>query len=427
MILCPVCFLSRRGIQGDRDNHHTSRSPSSEGHFADSSSSVDHLASCHSSQFSNTRSNNTLNVTAHLTIPEEGVPITQSPLVAIAPNMLSTRSRGTFNDDSFSDTSSENPREWDRPNYHRPILHDSEAIVRAKRIMGSTDSYNRITPGVLHTGTPGPNAMAYRGHADGGSEFDTTSLACGTDSRADLRRSIGSRQSRGSKIRGLSQEMIHASPAVGMARTRDSSTGPSWHDLSRRVDSGLGPSRSDISNRQSTTTKREPLFRRANDFALSNTLPMSNQGNQLNFPNMTKDSSFPRDLQASLLTRGPRSYDSTSSEYSSSRDELVAALEYGKRNNLEVYYGKPTLETTSMSSETTNSSEQDSVCKFTSSPRPPLEGCIAPVPVRPPPYNPRSRSRGNENYVYVLDMRRRGLERDKSIRAKATEGNGSLV
>lgn len=357
------------------------------------------------------------------------MPPIQPPLSSITPSMLSGRSRGTFNDDSFSDTSSENPGEWKRPIYYRPMLHENEAVVRARRIMGSTESYNQFSSavGLPVNETPGPNGLAYRGHADGGSEFDTTSLACGADSKGDLRRSIGSRQSRGSKIRGLSQEMIHASPAAGMVRTKDSSAGPSRHDLTRRVDSGLGPSRSDISSRLSSTAKREPTFRRTSDFTSNSTLTLPHQGSQLHFQNLRKDSSFPRDVQAVLSTRAPRSYDSTSSEYSSSRDELVAALEYGKRNNLEVYYGKPTLETTSMSSETTNSSEQDSVCKFTSSPRPPLEGCIAPVPVRPPPYNPRSRSRGNENYVYVLDPRRRGLERDKALRVKGAECNGSLV
>ena len=357
------------------------------------------------------------------------MPPPQPLLSSITPNILSARSRGNFHDDSLSDTSSENPRDWGRPIYHRPIVHENEAVIRARRFMGSTESYNQFTPVPARptNGTPGLNALAYRGHADGGSEFDTTSLACGTDSRGELRRSIGSRQSRGSKVRGLSQEIIHASPASGMARTRDSSAGPSRHDLTRRADSGLGPSRSDISSRLSSVSKREPLPRRTNDFTLNTALVLPNPGYQSNYPDMKKDSSFPRDVQRTLMTRGPRSYDSTSSEYSSSRDELVAALEYGKRNNLEAFYGKPTLETTSMSSETTNSSEQDSVCKFTSSPRPPLEGCLAPVPVRPPPYNPRSRSRGNENYVYVLDPRRRGIDRDKTIRVKGAECNGSLV
>lgn len=97
------------------------------------------------------------------------------------------------------------------------------------------------------------------------------------------------------------------------------------------------------------------------------------------------------DVDRILAYRPPRCYDSTSSEYSSSRDELAQAYEFGKLHHLDDFYGRPTLESASSSGETA-SSEKDGICHFTSElsvGRP----FLIPVAILPPPPNQRLRTR----------------------------------
>ena len=97
------------------------------------------------------------------------------------------------------------------------------------------------------------------------------------------------------------------------------------------------------------------------------------------------------DVDHILAYRPPRCYDSTSSEYSSSRDELAQAYEFGKLHHLDDFYGRPTLESASSSGETA-SSEKDGICHFTSElsvGRP----FLIPVAILPPPPNQRLRTR----------------------------------
>ncbi|XP_028412686.1 Down syndrome cell adhesion molecule-like protein 1 homolog isoform X2 [Dendronephthya gigantea] len=97
------------------------------------------------------------------------------------------------------------------------------------------------------------------------------------------------------------------------------------------------------------------------------------------------------DVDRILAYRPPRCYDSTSSEYSSSRDELAQAYEFGKLHHLDDFYGRPTLESASSSGETA-SSEKDGICHFTSElsvGRP----FFIPVAILPPPPNQRLRTR----------------------------------
>lgn len=311
---------------------------------------------------------------------------------------------------SFSDTSSEG--NFVQPVYHRPTLHDAEPVVRARRFTEDdhvTYPSSYIAQRSLN-GTPGIGILGFRGHADGGSELDTTSISRAMESNIDLRHSAAaSRLSRASKSRGQSQELVHPvyaqSPASAIARPRDS---------------GLGPSRNEL-RRGSLSSKRgssqvTPVIR-----AVQTPQRRESESSKERSPYHTG-------YDRTRASRDPRAYDSASSEYSSSRDELISALEFGKRHNLDKYYGIPTLETTSVSSNTTNSSDQDGICKFSASPRPLGDGCFAPTPLHAPPFNPRSRSRGNENYIYVLDPRRRGRERGADpVTSQQNAVNGSIV
>lgn len=97
------------------------------------------------------------------------------------------------------------------------------------------------------------------------------------------------------------------------------------------------------------------------------------------------------DVDRILAYRPPRCYDSTSSEYSSSRDELAQAYEFGKLHHLDDFYGRPTLESASSSGETAGS-DKDGICHFTSElsvGRP----FLIPVAILPPPPNQRLRTR----------------------------------
>ena len=101
------------------------------------------------------------------------------------------------------------------------------------------------------------------------------------------------------------------------------------------------------------------------------------------------------DVDRILAYRPPRCYDSTSSEYSSSRDELAQAYEFGKLHHLDDFYGRPTLESASSSGETA-SSEKDGICHFTSElsiGRP----FLIPVAILPPP-PPNQRLRSRERF-----------------------------
>lgn len=372
-------------------------SPASNGNMADSSSSLDPMRSTHGSEIS-LPTNTLRNHFAQETIMEEDYPPPPPPYHSGTPGQAPP------NEGSFSDTSSEG--NFNNPVYHRPILHDTDSAARARRFADASD--HGMYPTFFTTqrslnGTPGIGVLGFRGHADGGSELDTTSISRTVESNIDLRHSAGASRLSKSKSRGQSQELVHPvysqSPASGAPRSRDSGLGPSRNELRR---TSLNSKRS--------SSQVTPVLR-----------PMPTP--QRRESGSSKElSPYHRGYDRTLGSRDPRAYDSASSEYSSSRDELISALEFGKRHNLDQYYGIPTLETTSVSSTTTNSSDQDGICKFTGSPRPLGDGCYAPTPVHAPPFHSRSKSRGNENYIYVLDPRRRGAER-----GAAAQPNGSMV
>lgn len=389
-------FFSRRSNPNQSEG-----SPSTNGNLADSSSSLEQIRSTHGSEISLPRSM-LRNHFAQETIMEEEYPPPPPPYHSGAPGQPPPH------EGSFSDTSSEG--NFVQPVYHRPTLHDTDSAARARRLIEADDhgTYpSSYTAQRSLNGTPGIGILGFRGHADGGSELDTASISRAMESNADLRHSAAaSRLSRASKSRGQSQELVHPvysqSPASGISRARDS---------------GLGPSRNDL-RRTSLNSKRgssqvTPVIRAV-------------QTPQRRESESSKDCSpYHTGYDRTRGSRDPRAYDSASSEYSSSRDELISALEFGKRHNLDKYYGIPTLETTSVSSNTTNSSDQDGICKFSASPRPLGDGCFAPTPVHAPPFNPRSRSRGNENYIYVLDPRRRGA--DRGVVPVTSKPSGSIV
>ena len=304
---------------------------------------------------------------------------------------------------SFSDTSSEG--NFVQPVYHRPTLHDTDSTARARRFVDPNDytTYpNFCNAQRSLNGTPGIGVLGFRGNADGGSELDTTSISRVMESNIDLRRSAAaSRLSRPGKSRAQSQEFV---PPV---YTESPATVP------RPRDSGLGPSRNDL---------RRPGFNSKRDSSQVTPVIRTIQTPQRRESESSKEISPYHTFERLHGSRDPRAYDSASSEYSSSRDELISALEFGKRHNLDKYYGIPTLETTSVSSNTTNSSDQDGICKFSASPRPLGDGCFAPTPMHAPPFNSRTRSRGNEKYIYVLDPRRRGVDR-----GAVPQSNGSVV
>lgn len=369
-------------------------SPSINGTIADSPSSPELMRSARGSEISLPRSVIRGNF-IHEPIMEEDYPPPPPPYHS------STPGEPPPPEGSFSDTSSEG--NFVQPVYHKPTLHDSDSTSRARRYVDVSD-HTTYHPTLYNAqrslnGTPGLGVLGFRGHADGGSELDTASISRGMESNFDLRHSAAaSRLGRPSKSRAQSQELVHPvyiqSPAYAIQRPRDS---------------GLGPSRSDL-RRSGFNSKR----------GSSQVTPV--QTPQRRESESSKECSPYHTFDRGYASRDPRAYDSASSEYSSSRDELMSALEFGKRHNLDKYYGIPTLETTSVSSNTTNSSDQDGICKFTASPRPSGDGCFEPTAVHAPSFNPRSRSRGNENYIYVLDPRRRGVDR-----GSVPQSNGSVV
>lgn len=317
-------------------------------------------------------------------------------------------------DDSMSDTSSE--ISFGGPVYHRPTLHDMESISRARKIPASADPCQQHPPIRSLNGTPGV-VLGMRGPADGGSELDNTSLALrGVESNIDLRKAFGSRLGRNSKTHGMSEETVRSiyarTPASGISRVPDSAFGSRYEMGRKSVASRRG---SNASQKVTPLNKPATYYKGA---APANVRRDSESSKESN--------SYPPEVEKAIAARDARAYDSTSSEYSSSRDELYSALEFGKRNNFEKYYGIPTLETTSVSSEATNSSDQDGICKFSASPRTVCDGFYAPVPIRQPPYNPRSRSRNNETYLYVLDPRRRMMDANVRVRSQL-DHKGSLV
>jgi hypothetical protein len=396
-----------------------SRSPSSDGHLADSSSSVEQMASNRDSLLSLPRSGSLMhhNLT-HEPIMEEPFPPPPPPYHRNSP-MRSLIPPPLTHDDSMSDTSSE--ISFGGPVYHRPTLHDVESISRARNITASTDPYQQHHPPIRSlNGTPGV-VLGMRGPADGGSELDTTSLALrGIDSNTDLRKIFGSRLGRNSKARGMSEETVRSlyarTPASGISRVPDSAFGSRFEMGRKSVASRRGSSAS-----QKVAPLNKPTI--CHTDVLIDTAPVSVRRDS---ESSKESNSYPPEVEKAIAARDARAYDSTSSEYSSSRDELYSALEFGKRNNFEKYYGIPTLETTSVSSEATTSSDQDGICKFSASPRTVCDGFYAPTPIRQPPYNPRSRSRNNETYLYVLDPRRRAMDGNVRVRSQL-DHKGSLV
>lgn len=109
------------------------------------------------------------------------------------------------------------------------------------------------------------------------------------------------------------------------------------------------------------------------------------------------------DIDHILAYRPPRCYDSTSSEYSSSRDELAQAYEFGMLHHLDDFYGRPTLESASSSGETA-SSDKDGICHFTtelSIGRP----FLIPVAILPPPPNQRLRTRDRNRNIQAPPLK----------------------
>lgn len=109
------------------------------------------------------------------------------------------------------------------------------------------------------------------------------------------------------------------------------------------------------------------------------------------------------DIDHILAYRPPRCYDSTSSEYSSSRDELAQAYEFGMLHHLDDFYGRPTLESASSSGETA-SSDRDGICHFTtelSVGRP----FLIPVAILPPPPNQRLRTRDRNRNMQAAPLK----------------------
>lgn len=373
-------------------------SPSTNGNLADSSSSLEPIRSTHGSEISLPRSM----LRAHLThepIIEESYPPPPPPYQSSTPGGQSA----PLAEGSFSDTSSEG--NFAESVHHRPTIHDTDSTARSRRFVDINDhaTYPQYYAAQRSlNGTPGMGVLGFRGHADGGSELDTTSISKGLESNTDLRRfAAASRLSRPNKSRTQSQEFVQPVSSENPAA------------FPRPRDSGLGPSRIDL-RRPGVNSKRGP----------SQVTPVIRPvpAPQRRESDSSKERSPYHTFERPHGLRDPRAYDSASSEYSSSRDELISALEFGKRHNLDKYYGIPTLETTSVSSNTTNSSDQDGICKFSSSPRPLGDGCFAPTPVHAPSFRSRSKSRGNENFLYVLDPRRRGVDR-----GGVPQSNGSVV
>lgn len=395
----PLAFPHRRS-----HGNHAEASPSTNDPMADSNSTLGRLPTPDGSEISIAGGNFLIPFYyPHDTILEEDYPPQPPSYQSVTHIRSSVTPHRPYADDSNSDASSD--ISYGRPIYHRPTIHDNEAVerarARARRYVVSAERRASVDRSIRSlNGTPGLGALGSRGHADGGSELDTTAVK-GMESNPDMRRSSTSRLSRPAKSHGHSHESIPPvyvrSPA---SITRDSGLGTSEFGRS-----------STYSRRSSNTSQVAPLTRPTPS-------PLRRDS-----ASSKESSSFPVNVHKLSASRDRKAYDSTSSECSSSRDELMSALEFGKRHNLDKYYGIPTLETTSASSEATNtSSELEGICKFSASPRPHGNGCLVPVPVRPPPFNPRSRSRVNENYVYVLDPRRRSRDRGYS-----RPHNGSLV
>lgn len=385
-----------------------SRSPSSDGHLADSSSSVEQMTSTRGSLLSLPRSSGFLHHNiAHEPIMEEPFPPPPPPYQVTSP-MRCLLPPPIPHDDNISDTSSE--ISFGGPVSHRPMLHDTDIMSRSRPTPLSADPYTQHPPMRSLNGTPGVS-LGMRGPADGGSELDNTSLVMrGHESNADLRKIFGSRLGRNSKSRGMSEETVRSlyarTPASGISRVPD-----------------YGSRKSVASRRSSNASQKVAPLNKPPTENLIDTTPMCYRRDS---ESSKESNSYPPEVEKAIAAaRDARAYDSTSSEYSSSRDELYSALEFGKRNNFEKYYGIPTLETTSMSSDATNSSEQDGICKFSASPRTVVDGFYAPVPLLPP-YYPRSRSRNNE-YLYVLDPRRRVLDGGPVRVRSQMDHKGSLV
>ncbi|XP_074633719.1 cell adhesion molecule DSCAML1-like isoform X3 [Acropora palmata] len=371
-------------------------SPSTNGNLADSSSSLEPIRSTHGSEISLPRSTLRAHIIQEPIIEESYTP----PLPPHHSSVPSGVQPVSHADGSFSDTSSEG--NCGQSVYHRPTIHDTDSTARPRRYVDMNDHATYPNLYVAQrslNGTPGNGVLGFRGHADGGSELDTASITRGQESATDLRRfAAASRLSRPSKSQGQSQEF--AQP-VCPEKTAT---------LPRPRDSGLGPSRTDL-HRPGFNSKR----------GSSQVTPeiRAIQTPQRRDSVLSKERSPCHTLERPHGLRDRRAYDSASSEYSSSRDELISALEFGKRHSLDKYYGIPTLETMSVSSNTTNSSEQDGICKFSASPRPLGDGCYAPTPLHGPSFRSRG---GNGNFLYVVDPRRRGVDRGACI-----QKNGSVV
>ena len=320
---------------------------------------------------------------AHEPIMEEEYPLPPPP----APYHSITPSRGGQippGEETFSDSSSD--ASFARPVYHKPILHDADPGGHARRYVQPEN--NVVYAPSVYTvqrslnGTPGIGLLGFRGNADGGSELDTASISRAMESNENLRRLAAASRASKNAAHLQSQETVYSQSHVpSKSNPRDSIRGASRNDIRRMSMKSRG---------DSSLSQLTPVMK-----AVQNPQRRESESSQEPSPYHT-GYERPRGL------RDPRAYDSASSEYSSSRDELISALEFGKRHNLDKYYGIPTLETTSASSDATKSSEQDGICEFTASPRPLGDGCFAPTAIHQPQFN--------QNYIYMLDPRRRGLD-----------------
>ena len=378
-----------------RPSHDDAR-PSASGPTTDSVCTSERLPTPDGSELSLPGSNPPLQFYyPHDTILEEDLLSLPPPYQSSTRLRSSLISRHGAPDDS-SDTSSE--VSCGRQVYHRPTMHPNDAAPHPRRYMRSADHRASVHRSIRSLSDASRvSSLGYRGHADGRSELDASSYSKSLELSNPELRYYG--PVRVTKIHGQSHESlppVFVRSSASMAR-----------------DSGLGPSefgRSSCHSRRSSTSSQVTYVGRPSPSPMRRDSASSRES-----------TSFPVNGGKLSAKRERKAYDSTSSECSSSRDELMSALEFGKRHNLDRYYGIPTLETTSASSEATNtSSDLDGVCRFSASPRLHGHGCLAPIPVRPPPFNPRSRSRGSENYMYVP----RGMSRDFVY---VGAHNGSLV
>ncbi|XP_068732435.1 uncharacterized protein [Montipora capricornis] len=243
---------------------------------------------------------------AHLThepIMEESYPPPPPPYQSSTPGGQSAPPA----EGSFSDTSSEG--NFAESVHHRPTIHDTDSTARSRRYVDINDhaTYPQYYAAQRSlNGTPGMGVLGFRGHADGGSELDTASISKGLESNTDLRRFAAA-----SRLSASIKAALRARNLYSLLVLRTLQPFPGL------VNSGLGPSRIDL-RRPGVNSKRGP----------SQVTPVIRPvpAPQRRESDSSKERSPYHTFERPHGLRDPRAYDSASSEYSSSRDELISAL-----------------------------------------------------------------------------------------------------